>query len=510
MAGTAVVACLAAVLGGGQGVAAQSGGGSLRNDIPPPAPLAKEKVFASDDVKNALAKHQVLLIPLPPKPPQYAANGTQYGDITQGKDFSYDPVGGAGKADWCLGSADEHRYTSERGSIMLNGHPLFLKGINWYGFETELFVPHGLFVWSPEQFMKFLATHRFNAVRLPFSLEWAARGLDAPLLNPYVVQPDAATLTQGQLLERIFDAAAAEGIVILLDLHVISVEVGIVDLWYDETADNERVLDIWTQVLSRVAGRWNLMGIDIKNEPHGIATWGRGNPKTDWNLFAQQAIQTLAARVPQFQGVFFVEGVEGHRWETPYPYWWGGNFDGVKHAPIRTGSEELDKRVVYSPHIYGPEVFSSHNYFKDPKYPENMFDIWNQQFGWIEKATGRAVVVGEWGGSIVGDKLAAANQQKLAEWMVHSCIPDNFWWCLNPATKFNGGLLGETFQIVDENVLRILHYVQPKPTRLHHNKDGNSLCVEDGAFASTRCSLKMGLGIPHSQGALKAEVEIQP
>ena len=34
--------------------------------------------------------------------------------------------------------------------------------------------------------MNFLATHRFNAVRIPFSLEWAARGLDAPLVNQWV------------------------------------------------------------------------------------------------------------------------------------------------------------------------------------------------------------------------------------------------------------------------------------------------------------------------------------
>lgn len=128
-----------------------------------------------------------------------------------------------------------------------------------YGFEGELYVPHGLFVWSIEHFMKFLATHRFNAVRLPFSLEWIARGLDAPLLNIYVVQEDMRELTQGQVLERIFDAAAAEGIMILLDLHVIQVKEGIKDLWYDKTASPERVIDLWTTMLERFAGRWNLL-----------------------------------------------------------------------------------------------------------------------------------------------------------------------------------------------------------------------------------------------------------
>lgn len=40
------------------------------------------------------------------------------------------------------------------------------------------------------------------------------------------------------------------------------------------------------------------------------------------------------------------------------------------------------------------------------------------------------MVVGEWGGSIVGDPKAAANQQTLARWFVKACIPDTFWWCV--------------------------------------------------------------------------------
>jgi hypothetical protein len=43
-----------------------------------------------------------------------------------------------------------------------------------------------------------------------------------------------------------------------------------------------------------------------------------------------------------------------------------GNFEGARRNPIRTGQEELDKRVVYSPHIYGPEVFSRHGYVSTP------------------------------------------------------------------------------------------------------------------------------------------------
>lgn len=48
--------------------------------------------------------------------------------------------------------------------------------------------------------------------------------------------------------------------------------------------------------------------------------------------------------------------------------------------------------------------------------------------------TGRALVVGEWGGTIMGstslknETLAGITQQKLAEYMVSRCMADNYWW----------------------------------------------------------------------------------
>ena len=74
--------------------------------------------------------------------------------------------------------------------------PLSTFAFDRYGFETELNVLEGLAVWSPEYFMQFLATHNFNALRLPFSLEWAARDMEAPLPNQYVVSPDLRGIGQ--------------------------------------------------------------------------------------------------------------------------------------------------------------------------------------------------------------------------------------------------------------------------------------------------------------------------
>lgn len=48
--------------------------------------------------------------------------------------------------------------------------------------------------------------------------------------------------------------------------------------------------------------------------------------------------------------------------------------------------------------------------------------------------------------------------------------------CLNPRTEHNGGTFGESWEVVDQNVLRILHYVNPKPTRFVYN-GGACACV---------------------------------
>ena len=75
----------------------------------------------------------------------------------------------------------------------------------------------------------------------------------------------------------------------------------------------------------------------------------------DWNRAAEDMITKLAAAHADWPGLFFVEGINGER---PYKSFWGSNFHGVHRAPLdlRHVSEDLDRRIVYSPHTYGPSV----------------------------------------------------------------------------------------------------------------------------------------------------------
>jgi len=104
---------------------------------------------------------------------------------------------------------------------------------------------------------------------------------------------------------------------------------------------------------------------------------------------------------PKFKGIVFVQGVENPTGtsKTAGGRWWGGDLEGVKAYPIDTGDDFGNKRVAYSPHIYGPAIYMM-EYFKDADFPNNLPGVFENQWGFAQDATGRAVVLGEWGGNL--------------------------------------------------------------------------------------------------------------
>lgn len=163
------------------------------------------------------------------------------------------------------------------------------------------------------------------------------------------------------------------------------------ELWYTREYRYEDLLRGWHNLMDAYKHQWNVMGIDLLNEPHGPARWDGGDLATDWNRAAEDMIARLARAHADWPGLFFVEGVSDAH---PHAAFWGSNLFGVHRAPIdlRRLSGDLDRRVVYSPHTYGPSV-QGQEYFQHPAFPRNMPAIWDDLFGFVENATGRAVVV---------------------------------------------------------------------------------------------------------------------
>jgi endoglucanase len=88
--------------------------------------------------------------------------------------------------------------------------------------------------------------------------------------------------------------------------------------------------------------------------------------------------------------LFFVEGID-NKVCNPNPnlgaHFWGENLEGVHCHPIRVANEALQRRVVYTPHVYGPEG-SNMGYFNAGDFPKNMPALWHAHFGFAQQLTG--------------------------------------------------------------------------------------------------------------------------
>jgi len=258
-------------------------------------------------------------------------------------------------------------------------------------------------------------------------------------------------------LEQIIQAAAANNIQVMLDMHSCSNYVGwrkgrldarppYVDATrnnYDFTRETyscsatnnpSSVTHVqaynqtaWLNDLRTLAGLGqqlgvnNIIGIDIFNEPWDY-TW------QEWKTLTEAAYQAINAVNPNT--LLFVQGVSasaGNQDGTPAtvtqtPHGnpatnpnWGENLFEAATNPITIPKD----RLVFSPHTYGPSVFVQRA-FMDPAQPQCaglegdaagdakcnvvinptlLRSGWEEHFGYL-KDQGYAVVVGEFGGNL--------------------------------------------------------------------------------------------------------------
>ena len=178
------------------------------------------------------------------------------------------------------------------------------------------------------------------------------------------------------------------------------------------------------------------LGIDIKNEPHGQATWGTGNESTDWDQAAARAAEAVLAANPNI--LIFVQGIqENSSCSSSTSHWWGGNLEPQACYPL----EIPDNKLVLSPHVYGPDVWAQ-SYFSDAGFPENMPAIWEAHFGFLADQ-GYVVAPGEFGGKYGhgGDPKDVTWQDSLIDYFMDKRICNFFYWSWNPNSSDTGGIL---------------------------------------------------------------------
>lgn len=351
-------------------------------------------------------------------------------------------------------------FTAKNTSIYYGNEKVKIKGVNWFGIETDVFAFHGLWSVSMKSILDFLQKNNFNAIRVPFSTE-VALGLDTIKCKTIDTQanPNMIDWTVGKLLDFFVAECKKRGILVMFDMHRFVGTGNITELWYDEKNTEAVVIDAWKNIVTRYANDVNVFAYDLKNEPHGQATWGEGSSATDWASAAERIGNAILKLNPRT--LIFVEGVEKYKGNGS---WWGGNFQGVKARPIKLN---VPNKLVYSPHVYGPSV-SPQEYFNHSTYPTNLQSIWDKDFGYVKKENLGTIVIGEWGGWMKTENKDDVWQQTVGKYFKERDI-DYFYWCLNPNSGDTGGLLGENWTTPVVAKLNLLNSVSPNPTKFKFN-----------------------------------------
>ncbi|KAL4171355.1 hypothetical protein KRP22_009451 [Phytophthora ramorum] len=182
-------------------------------------------------------------------------------------------------------------YQSKKGQIYAvskNGTevPVGIKGVNWFGMETGLAIPFGL--WenmdngtSVYEIAAFLARNNFNSVRLPVCIKNILKNT-APQKTLINLNTNRAINITSYMttIQTIVEALGYRHITVMISLHTLDPKKS-GGAWYSEDLgvseeDFLTAVDTLTKNLC-TSKYWNILGLDLKNEPHECS-WGGDEP----------------------------------------------------------------------------------------------------------------------------------------------------------------------------------------------------------------------------------------
>lgn len=235
-------------------------------------------------------------------------------------------------------------FTAVGTTLRVAGTPVHLKGLSWFGAEGTGKVQDGLWANTLDFYLRFVAEHRFNAIRIPFALDTVLANPE-PAHEMLTTAPELKGLKYLDVLERVVDTAASHGLLILLDLHRLKADRWPDDgLWYGPGVTLDTLKACWDLMQARFCKRWNVLGADILNEPHG-AKW------RDWAGAATQLGNFVLSKCARW--VIFVEGVAHEGTKEKSEFFWGENLEDAAHRPVKLA---VANKLVYSPHVRPPRL----------------------------------------------------------------------------------------------------------------------------------------------------------
>ncbi|MGH7999971.1 MAG: glycoside hydrolase family 5 protein [Brasilonema sp.] len=329
-----------------------------------------------------------------------------------------------------------------------NGRVVLLRGVNWFGIEQTHHVPHGLWVRNYKDMLAQMKSLGYNVIRLPYSVQ-ALRSRDITGVDFSIsANKDLQGKTPIEVMDIIIQEAQRQGLFILLDSHTLKDD-KISELWYGDGFTEKDWIDTWTLLAKRYKGYTNVIGADLKNEPHGRASWGTGDKATDWRLAAQRAGNEILSVNSKW--LILVEGVEKNvPGQKQSIYFWGGNLEGVRKYPVRL---KVSRKLVYSPHEYGT---SDLPWLREPTFPSNLYKRWETAFQYIATQGIAPIWIGEFGGYHVDLKSKEGIwQRKLVDYIDHKKLSFTYW-CWNPNSKGTGGLLLDDWKSINTDKQKLL------------------------------------------------------
>ena len=139
-------------------------------------------------------------------------------------------------------------YLHTAGNQILNssGKVVGLSGVNWFGFETESAVPHGLWQRNMDEMLDQVHELGYNVIRLPFSNAMLDSKKKPTGIN-FAENPDLVNLTALEVMDRIITSARERNIRVILDNHRSTAGGGPESngLWYTSSYPESRWIDDW-------------------------------------------------------------------------------------------------------------------------------------------------------------------------------------------------------------------------------------------------------------------------
>ena len=298
------------------------------------------------------------------------------------------------------------RFHQEEKRVLQKEEKSIIKGINWFGFETEY--KNLMCTWSHdiEWHLNTIKQIGFNYIRLPFSLEYIIEG-------------------NWEKMDTFFEKSKELGLDVVLDFHRLHSSHQSAKP-YDNVYTFDDFLYGWKTILERYKDYENLKAVDIFNE------YQSGN-YVEWNSLARQIVSFIETNFPdRFQ--FFVGGTN-----------WGGNIHNMDLSDLPYYS-----RIRYSIHKY---------WFSDTEpYDEK----WDYSFGDHKPV----INVGEWG-YMSEVKSETEWAERFVEYLRENDLRDTFFWTYSYNSGDTGGILleasksrtGQDCTDVDYKKMLLLHHL---------------------------------------------------